>query len=162
MPGGIVLTNKTKKIAYDKRDEDLKKLRAKISDKEISNQVCEFYHNGVYMIIAETEEEVKKFFINLGIASLCFIISIGAVAAAVITPPAILISPAAATMGATALLSATKAVKKGIDVTNLQKFSGDEAQENLDLKIYDGCKIDVELCFGKVSFTLKSKIKLSH
>ena len=162
MPGGIVLTNKTKKMAADKRDEDLKKLRAKISVQEISDQACKFYHNDVNKIIAETEEEVKKFFINLGIASLCFIISIGAVAAAVITPPAILISPAAAAMGVSAIASATSTVKKGIDVANLQKFSGDEGQENLDLKIYDGCKIDVELCFGKVSFTLKSKIELSH
>ena len=163
MTAKVFLTKKTKQLAAQMRDESLEKLKATISDVDISKQCCDYFRNDVNKIIAETEEEVKKFLATLRDASICVGITIGAIVAAVVTPPAILISPAAAVVGAGAVASAFRTIRSGVRVANLhnpEDTSAENTEDKLELKIYDGCKIDVELCFGKVSISLRSSIKL--
>jgi len=160
MTAGVYLSQKTKKKAAEIRDESLTRLREEISDIQVREQCCEYFRNYVNKIIAETEEEVRKFMAALRDSSICIGITIGAIAAAVFTPPTILISPGAVLLGASSFAAALRTIHSGIKVSRLHNKPEEKSAEELDLKIYDGCKIDVELCFGKVSISLRSSIKL--
>ena len=151
MAAGVYLTKKTKKQASEKREESLKKLKEMISNDHICEQCCEFFRIHVNKIIAETEEEVKKFMATLRDASICVGITVGAIVAAVVTPPAILISPAAGVLGAGAVASTFRTIRSGVRVANLLK---DRSVDELELKIYDGGKVEIMLTFGTVSVDL--------
>ena len=153
MTAGVYLKKKAKKQAAEKRDEGLEKLKTKISNNQICEQCCEYFRNHVNKIIAETEEEVKKFMATLRDASLCVGITLGTIIAAVVTPPAILISPVAAVVGAGSIASTVRSFKRGVRVKKVLK---DRPEDALDLKIYESGKIEVTLSFGTVSIDLQS------
>ena len=162
MTAGVFISKKTLEEAAKKRDEDMAKLREIISDVSIREQCCEYFRIHINKIIAETEEEVRKFMATLRDASICIAITIGAVAAAVFTPPAILISPAAAVVGASSIAASARTIFSGIRVASLHKKQDENSEEEMELHIFDGCKVEVQLCFGKIFITLRSSIKLAN
>ena len=151
MTAGVFLTTKAKEQAAEKREEGLEKLKTKISHDQTCQQCCEYFRNHVNKIIAEIEEEVKKFMATLRDASLLVGITLGTIVAAVVTPPAILVSPFAAAAAAGAIAGAVRSYVHGGQVSNVLK---DRPENTLDLKIYESGKIEVTLSFGTVFIDL--------
>ena len=151
MTAGVFLTGDAKEQAAVKREEGLEKLKTKISHDQACQQCCEYFRNHVNKIIAETEEEVKKFLATLRDASLLVGITLGTIVAAVVTPPAILVSPFAAAAAAGAIAGAVRSYVRGGQVSNVLK---DRPENTLDLKIYESGKIEVTLSFGTVFIDL--------
>ena len=137
------------------RDEILEKLKTKISP-EIKEQCAQHFIKDVNVLINGTNKEMKEFFKNLGGATLCVLATAGTTAAAIITPPAILISPAAGVAGGAFITSLVHTIKTGIGVTRVLKQKLDDGE--LDLEKCESSQMHVKLWFGVVTIQLKSKI----
>ena len=152
---GVYVKDSVKIKAEEKRDEIWKKLQKKVYS-PIENVCANYFKKEVDSLIYGTNQEVKKFLKNLGGAVFCVLATAGTTAAAVITPPAILISPAAGVAGGAFIASLAHTIKTGIGVT--EKLKQESPEGELDLEDSTNRELKLQLYFGVVSIQLQSKI----
>jgi len=118
-------------MAEEKREESLKYFKTKISDRKMCKICCEQFQKHVNEILDATEKKVKNFAKSLGLTVSLVGITIGAVVAAVLTPPTVLISPVAATVGSGFLASTYRSIRSGFKIKNALEAG---LEEKLDVK----------------------------